>query len=220
MRVTEHLYVYLWSDPKENNCNTVFIDGKVPLLIDPGHLHRTNELFDRLRADGVDPARIKVVMVTHGHPDHLEGVSALENDSVKVAMSREEEEYLEKTVEPAYKARGVDMPRYKVDFYLKEGDLTLGKHEFQVIATPGHSPGGLCLYWPRYKVLVSGDNVFLQSVGRTDMPGGDAAALKQSLEKLAALSLELVIPGHGPALQGASRIKDNFDLIRKVFLAR
>jgi hydroxyacylglutathione hydrolase len=220
MRVTEHLYVYLWSDSKENNCNTVFIDGKLPLLIDPGHLHRTGELLDRMRADGIDPAKIKVVMLTHGHPDHLEGLSAFKDDSIKIAMAREEEDYLEKTVAPAFKARGADMPPYRVDFYLKEGDLILGKHEFQVIATPGHTPGGICLYWPRHKILVSGDIIFYQGVGRTDMPGGNAPALKQSVSKLASLSLELVIPGHGPAVQGAVRIKDNFDLIRKLYLAR
>jgi hydroxyacylglutathione hydrolase len=89
-----------------------------------------------------------------------------------------------------------------------------------VIATPGHTPGGICLYWPRHKVLVSGDIIFYQGVGRTDMPGGNAPALKQSVAKLASLSLELVIPGHGPAIQGTARIKDNFDLIRRLYLAR
>jgi hydroxyacylglutathione hydrolase len=220
MRVTEHLYVYLWSDQKENNCNSVFIDGKVPLLIDPGHLHRTNQLFGRMHADGADPARIKVVIATHGHPDHLEGASAVGDDAVKVAMSREEEDYLEKTVSPVYKARGMDMIKYRTDFYLKEGDLTLGKHEFQVIATPGHTPGGISLYWPRFKVLISGDIVFFQGVGRSDLPGGDAAVLKQSVEKLATLSVELLIPGHGPALQGVERIRGNFDLIRRLYLAQ
>ncbi len=220
MRVTEHLYVYLWSDQKENNCNSVFIDGKVPLLIDPGHLNHTTPLFGRMRADGADPARVKVVIATHGHPDHLEGASALGGDSVKLAMSREEEDYLEKIVGPAYKARGADMPSYTADFYLKEGDLTLGKHEFQVLLTPGHTPGGLSLYWPRYKVLISGDIVFFQGVGRSDMPGGDAAVLKKSVEKLAALSVELLIPGHGPALQGAERVTGNFELIRRLYLAR
>jgi len=220
MRVTEHLYVYLWSDQKENNCNSVFIDGKVPVMIDPGHLNHTAQLFGRMRADGADPARVQVVIATHGHPDHLEGASALGDDSVKLAMSREEEAYLEKTVGPVYKSRGMDMPSYKAGFYLKEGDLTLGKHEFQVLLTPGHTPGGLSLYWPRHKILISGDIVFFQGVGRSDMPGGDAGVLKKSVEKLAALSVELLIPGHGPAVQGAERVKGNFELIRRLYLAR
>lgn len=220
MRVSEHLYVYLWADHRENNCNSVFIDGKVPTLIDPGHLRRTDDLFNRMRADGVDPAKVKVVIATHGHPDHFEGVAAFRDESVKVGMSREEEDYLDKTVRPAYQARGMDMQDIRVDFYLKEGDLELGKHEFQVIPTPGHTPGGLSLYWPRLRTLISGDIVFLQGVGRSDFPGGDKDALKASVEKLAQLPVELVIPGHGPAIQGAQQIRDNFLLISKMYLAR
>jgi hydroxyacylglutathione hydrolase len=219
MRVTEHLYVYLWPDPKENNCNTVFIDGKVPVLIDPGHLHRTDQLFGRMRSDGVDPQHIKVVIATHAHPDHIEGFAALKSEA-KLAVSREEEQYIHEVLEPAYKAKGMDAPPYHADFYLTEGDLALGKHEFQIIATPGHTPGGLSVYWPRFKVLVSGDIVFMQGVGRSDLPGGDPATLKQSVERLSNLSVELLIPGHGPAIQGMERVKANFQLINRLYGAQ
>jgi hydroxyacylglutathione hydrolase len=220
MRVSEHLYIYLWSDPKENNCNSVFIDGKVPLLIDPGHLHRTDQLFSRMRADGLDPGQVKLVIVTHAHPDHIEGMDAFRDAAVKLAISREEEDYVAKVLEPAYKSRSMTTPEYRADFYLTAGDLVLGKHEFQVISTPGHTPGGLSVYWPRYKVLISGDIVFVQGVGRADMPGGDPAALKKSIQLLSALSVELLIPGHGPALQGVERVKANFQLINRMYPAR
>jgi hydroxyacylglutathione hydrolase len=219
MKVADHLYVYLWADARENNCNSVFIDGKIPLLIDPGHRHRVNDLLDRLGRDGVDPARVRLIICTHGHPDHFEGAEALRDIApVRVAMSREEEEYIEGTGRPMYSQQGLTMPEYQVDFYLKDGDLVLAKHEFQILLTPGHSPGGLSIYWPRHKVLIVGDVVFAQGVGRVDFPGGDAKALKQSIERLEKLPVELLIPGHGPALQGEDRVRKNFEYIKTAFL--
>ncbi len=218
MKIAEHLYVHLWADPRENNCNSIFIDGKVPLLIDPGHRHRIESLVDRIRGDGVDPARLKLIICTHAHPDHFEGAEALRDKSVKVAMSRQEEDYVEEIGRITYTQQGLAMPDYHVDFHLKDGDLVLGRHQFQILLTPGHSPGGLSIYWPRYKVLVTGDVVFAQGVGRVDFPGGDAKALEQSVERLEKLPVELLIPGHGPALQGADRVRQNFEYIKKVFL--
>jgi hydroxyacylglutathione hydrolase len=219
MKIADHLYVYLWADARENNCNSVFIDGKIPLLIDPGHRHRVNDLLDRLNRDGVDPARIRLIICTHGHPDHFEGAEALRDIApVRVAMSREEEEYIEGTGRPMYSQQGLAMPEYQVDFYLKDGDLVLGKHEFQILLTPGHSPGSLSIYWPRHKVLIVGDVVFAQGVGRVDFPGGDAKALRQSIDRLEKLSVELLIPGHGTALQGEDRVRKNFEYIKTAFL--
>lgn len=220
MRVTEHLYVYLWADQTENNCNSVFIDGKTPVLIDPGHLNRTGQLFDRMRADGANPDRIEVVIGTHAHPDHVEGVAAFRAGSVKLTLSKQEDQFVEKVGRPELERQGLGLPPYEVDFYLKEGTLILGKHELEVIVTPGHTPGGLSIYWPRQKVLISGDLVFLQGVGRSDLPGGDAKALKESIQRLAKLPVELLVPGHGPAVQGATRVKTNFDYILKLLLVR
>lgn len=218
MQVLDNLYVYLWQSTTENNCNSVVIDGKVPVLIDPGHLHRLDNLMERMRADGFDPARIKVVICTHAHPDHFEGSLAFKKPSVKIAMSRQEERFLEDVGRSLYVAHGLAMPDYRLDFFLQEGTLALGRHNFEVLLTPGHSPGSICLYWPRHKVLIAGDVVFMQGVGRTDLPGGDAAVLKKSVERLSQLAVDLFIPGHGPALQGEDDIKANFRFISSVLL--
>ena len=70
--------------------------------------------------------------------------------------------------------------------------------EVEIIETPGHTPGGVCYYFPKDKLLLSGDTLFAGSVGRTDLPGGDMATLMDSLQKLTALPDDtLVIPGHG-----------------------
>ncbi|MBI4963901.1 MAG: MBL fold metallo-hydrolase [Desulfomonile tiedjei] len=218
MKVTEHLYVYLWGDPKENNCNSVFIDGKVPLLIDPGYLHRVDDLFSRMRADGVNPSKIKVVICTHAHPDHFEGASAFKDGSVKIAISQQEERFIEDVGRPMFAKQGQAMPDYRVDFYVKDGELVLGKLELQVLLTPGHSPGGVSIYWPRHKVLIPGDVVFSQSVGRVDLPGGDIKLLKTSIDRLSKLPVELLIPGHGTAIQSAAMVRKNFDYIKRAFL--
>jgi len=218
MQVLDNLYVYLWQSASENNCNSVVIDGKVPVLIDPGHLHRTENLMDRMSADGFDPARIKLVLCTHAHPDHLEGALAFKKPSVRIAMSRLEEGFIDEVGQPMYVAQGLTVPEFRVDFFLQDGDLSLGKHRFEILLTPGHSPGSICIYWPRHKVLVAGDVVFMQGVGRTDLPGGDAAALKRSVDRLSKLDVDLLVPGHGPALQGEDDIKANFRFVLGVLL--
>ncbi len=218
MKVMEQLYVYLWDDQRENNCNSIFIDGRTPLLIDPGHLDKVNILFDRMKDDGVDPGRVRTVICTHAHPDHFEGTLAFKDTAAKIGISRREEHYIEEVGRPMYAQHGTTMPDYRVDFYLTEGDLQVGKHEFQVLETPGHSPGSICLYWPRHRVLISGDLVFTRGVGRVDLPGGDGAALKKSLARLADLRVELLIPGHGPAIPGSERVRSNFDFVKAAYL--
>ncbi|MFH0822299.1 MAG: MBL fold metallo-hydrolase, partial [Pseudomonadota bacterium] len=188
MKVTDQIYLYFWQDPKRNNCNTVVIDGKIPLLIDPGHLEHMDGLFRRMRGDGFDPERIKLVICTHSHPDHMEGLSALnKKDGVMSAMSELEEKFLEDAGRPLFAQHGMEATDFKMDFSLVDGNLTIGRHEFEVLVLPGHSPGSLGLYWPRYKLVVAGDVVFAQGVGRTDLPGGDERQLRKSLMRLSKL---------------------------------
>ncbi len=215
MKIADHFYIYLWNNPRENNCNTIFIDGKMPLLIDPGHLHRVEDLSNRMIQDGVHPEKVRLVICTHAHPDHFGGIGAFKH--AKIAVSQEEERFVEEVAAPMYTKQGAKMPPYKIDFNLKDGDLILGKHEFQILVTPGHSPGGVSIYWPRYKALFPGDVIFAQSVGRVDLPGGDAKALKESIDRLSQLAVDLVVPGHGPAIQGADNVQRNFDFIKKSF---
>jgi hydroxyacylglutathione hydrolase len=217
MKLLENLYVFLWNDQRENNCNSILIDGKIPLLIDPGHLHRVTYLLDRVESSGLDPADIKAVICTHGHPDHFEGTLAFKDRDAKIGISRQEERFIEDVGRPMYLQQGLSMPEFKVDFYLTEGTLTIGKHEFEVLLTPGHSPGSICLYWPRHKVLIAGDLVFLQSVGRTDFPGGDSKLLMQSIERISKLRVEYIVSGHGPVISGSGRVRANFDLIKRSF---
>jgi hydroxyacylglutathione hydrolase len=162
--------------------------------------------------------RIKAVICTHGHPDHFEGTVAFRDSSAKIGLSQQEERYIDEIGRPMYLQLGAAMPDYRVDFYLDDGELRVGRHEFQVLMTPGHTPGSICIYWPRHKVLVAGDVVFMQGVGRSDMPGGDAKELAKSVDRLSKLPVELLVPGHGPLVQGAARVQSNFDFVKKAFL--
>jgi hydroxyacylglutathione hydrolase len=88
-----------------------------------------------------------------------------------------------------------------------------------VIPTPGHSPGSICLYWEKEKVLFSGDTLFYMGVGRTDLYGGNLEMLEKSLQTLARLEIEYLIPGHGQMLKGRSATQRNFEVILKEFFA-
>jgi glyoxylase-like metal-dependent hydrolase (beta-lactamase superfamily II) len=215
MKIADNFFIYLWNNPRENNCNSYLIDGKVPLLVDPGLEQRVNNLFERMLEDGFDPARIQVVIGTHCHPDHFTGSRKFVDTAAKVTISREEEKFMIEEGSRWYETHGQKTPDFPVDFYLGEGDLKLGKHEFEVILAPGHSPGSVCLYWERYKTLICGDVLFRESVGRVDLPGGNGGQLKQSIERLSKLKIDLVLPGHGPAIQGSANVQANFEMIKR-----
>jgi len=197
------------------NCNSVFIDGKVPVLIDPGWTHHVPSLLRRMQEDGLNPSKIKLIICTHGHPDHFGGTGAFKDRPVRIAISHLEEEFIERSGRETYKGQGLKFPEYRVDFYIKDGDLILGKHELRILFTPGHSPGSVCIYWPRYKVLICGDLVFMGSVGRTDLPGGNGKQLFASIDKISELPIEMIIPGHGPVIQGQQDVRRNFDLVKR-----
>ena len=93
---------------------------------------------------------------------------------------------------------GQQAPSYQVDQTLKEGMvLDTGEWKLEVMETPGHSQGSLCLYEPRAKVLFSGDTVFPDgNIGRTDMYGGSTSDLVASIERLTGLDVEIMYPGH------------------------
>jgi glyoxylase-like metal-dependent hydrolase (beta-lactamase superfamily II) len=122
-----------------------------------------------------------------------------------------------KELAPQYAAAAMGLPDFQPQLLLKEGELVVDDMAFQVIHTPGHSPGSLCLYWPETKALFSGDVVFNQGIGRVDLPGGDGDALKQSIEKLTRLEVDYLHPGHGDIVSGRDRVKANFDTIQNLW---
>ncbi len=94
MKIAKDLFAYLWQNPYENNCNTYLIRGEGTLLIDPGHSRYIPNLFRQFEKDGISQEEIRLILLTHSHPDHMEGLELFLNKPVRIAMAQEEERYL------------------------------------------------------------------------------------------------------------------------------
>jgi hydroxyacylglutathione hydrolase len=215
MNIIDDLHAFLWLDPTTNNANTYFINGKKRILIDPGHFAAFQHVRDHLARLSLTPEDVDLVIITHGHPDHMEAVRVFTASSTLIAVHASEMAYI-KGLAPEY-AAAMGLTDFQPQILLKQGDLIVDDMAFRVIDAPGHSPGSLCLYWPETKVLFSGDVVFNQGIGRVDLPGGDGGKLKQSIEQLAQLEVEHLLPGHGEVVSGRERVKANFDSIRNLW---
>ena len=217
MKISEDLYGFLWLNPTTNNCNAYFINGKKRILVDPGHHQLFGHVKDDLSRLSLAPADIDVVLITHGHPDHMEGVKIFVGTSTLVAIPRMEMRFI-REVAPQY-GEALGVPNFEPDILLQEGDMKIGDLTFQVIHTPGHSPGSICLYWPEKKALFTGDVIFNQGVGRTDLPGGKGEDLRASIRKLSQLQVDHLLPGHGDVISGRDLVRANFSEIEKVWFA-
>ncbi len=231
MQLTEQLYWYPWQG-RANNCNSYLFKGKQTILFDPGHIYNDlNEscldlLIREMSADGIDIKDLDLVLCTHGHPDHVESVGTVrEQSGARYGIHRGDEFILDAISQHYAAQKGKELPSLKPDFFIEEGKLDLGPagndcDHIEALHTPGHSPGCVCFYLPEYKTLISGDTVFEGSIGRADLPGGDMNTLGQSVEKLSRLEdIEFLLPGHMGYVRGAPAVKQNFEQIRRFFFS-
>ncbi len=170
-------------------------ETKETIVIDPAD--RADVILKRVEEEGLD---LKAIFLTHGHGDHILAVPKLrEKTGIPVYASRAEEELLS---DPRQNLTTMLFGRpltLKADVPLEDGqELTVAGMKFQVLLTPGHTPGGCCYYCQEAGVLFSGDTLFAGSVGRTDFPGGSFQTLLRSLvDKIMPLPGDVrVCPGH------------------------
>lgn len=194
--------------PVYTNCYIINKEGsKSCLVIDPGE--DAEKIADYIRKKSL---KLEGILLTHGHFDHITGVSKLVSlAGGKVYACREEKEVLANP-----QLNGSVMMGYEValepEVFLRDGQqLTLADLQFRVIHTPGHTKGGCCYYAEEEKILFSGDTIFMESIGRTDFPTGNSRELIDSIRnKILVLPDEVQIyPGHGPDTNVAYETANN-----------
>ncbi len=207
MKVFDGLHAFFWTSMAANNCNTYLIDGPAKILIDPGHLRLFDRVTAELRGLGLELSDIDLVLVTHAHPDHFEAVRLFKDLPASFALSVEDWKMIE---EIGKYAPSFDIKAYTPDFFLDAGNLDVKGTSLQVIPTPGHSRGSVSLYWADKKALFTGDVIFRNGLGRTDLQGGHGESLKESIRNLGTLDAEWLLPGHGDMVSGKAQVASNF----------
>ncbi|OPY56990.1 MAG: hydroxyacylglutathione hydrolase [Methanosaeta sp. PtaU1.Bin055] len=176
--------------------NVYLIIDEVAALIDAG---RNAEATKRNVEKLIDPGKIKFIVLTHCHHDHTAGVPALKAATgAKVLIGEGEVCDLGDDVATGSYQYGEDPAEFGIDGTLEEGDvINLGEWSLSVMKTPGHSPGSISLYEPRARVLFSGDTLLPHgNIGRTRRSGEMVKELVRSVERLAALDVLVLYPGH------------------------
>jgi glyoxylase-like metal-dependent hydrolase (beta-lactamase superfamily II) len=193
------------------NCS-IFGDeqSRDAIVVDPG-----DEIASILAILAKHQLRLKAIIITHAHIDHIGGAQKLKAATgAPVYMNaRDQELYDQMDMQAGW--LGVPTPdRTEIDVAAREGDsVKLGSAEFHVLDTPGHTQGSISLWIPSEDKLIAGDTLFLDSIGRTDLPGGDYEQILRSIHaKLLPLDDKtVVIPGHGPNTTiGRERVRNPF----------
>ncbi|MDR7869847.1 MAG: MBL fold metallo-hydrolase [Tissierellaceae bacterium] len=177
------------------NCYIIYsVNNMEGLVIDPGG--DADTILKIIEDNKVD---VKNIVLTHGHGDHIGAVSTLKQElNVPVYIHEDDLIMLQDADRNLSSSMAIGSIELRPDELLKDGDvIQLGKHKVEVIHTPGHTPGCICLKVDKY--LFSGDTLFKASIGRTDLMGGSFDDIINSIkEKLFILDDDVVVlPGHG-----------------------
>lgn len=183
------------------NTYVLYTPSKDCIIVDPG-CHSSEELLTLTRFIDSNQLKPYAIVLTHPHIDHIVGVASVKaHYSIPVIAHVKSIEILNQTEQYAA-AYGFDnVKNFLPDMYLNDLDeIYFGNTSLQVLYTPGHADGSICLYSKEDGIVVTGDVLFQHSVGRSDLPSGNHQLLIESIEtKLLVLPDETVVyPGHGP----------------------
>jgi glyoxylase-like metal-dependent hydrolase (beta-lactamase superfamily II) len=197
--------------PLQCNC-TLLGDEEAgeAIVIDPGD--EVSRIYRRLADLGL---KLKQILVTHGHIDHVGGALKLKQLTGAPIFLNENDLPLLKMMEEQAAWVGVPTPDVSApDVSLTDGlRVGLDRYPAEVLHTPGHTQGSICLHFAPLKMLIAGDTLFAGSIGRTDLPGGNPRQIIESIgTRLLSLTDDTrVLPGHGPATTiGSERQRNPF----------
>ena len=192
------------ANPYQENAYVLFDESNECIIIDPGTYtsQEQNELSHFIESSQLKPVRL---LNTHCHIDHVLGNAFVHSMYGLLPEFHSLELELLHAI-PGYAPQmGI---RYELSplpetFLPETGNITFGQSSLELIFAPGHSPGHLCFYSPADNFLIGGDVLFYQSIGRTDLPGGNHQQLLDNIKhKLFNLPTDCVVyPGHGPSTQ-------------------
>jgi hydroxyacylglutathione hydrolase len=181
-------------------CNCSIIGDETTheaMVIDPG-----DDIEDVLAIIRQNKLEVKQIIITHAHIDHVGGAMKLRAATGAPILLNQNDYALLKLLDVQATWLGMEAPAdVTIEASIADGEsLQAGSLKANVIHTPGHTEGSVCLYFPAEKLLIAGDTLFARSIGRTDLPGGSFEKIIRSLKnRVMALPDEtVVIPGHGP----------------------
>ena len=182
------------------NTYVIYLESGEAIIIDPGNSDAAEDrkLADFIKTNGLKPV---LLLNTHAHIDHFLGNHFVHSQyGLFPRMHQADLQILDALVYSStfYGVNATESP--KPEAFLSEGDVVkLGSEEFKVIFAPGHSPGSICFYSEKHKILWGGDVLFRESIGRTDLPGGDFDTLAHNIRtKVFTLPDEVTVySGHG-----------------------
>jgi len=184
--------------PLQCNCSVIGDEStREGLVIDPG-----DDIEDVLTLVRKHNLQVKQIVITHAHIDHVGGAMKLRAATGAAILLNQNDYALLKMLDAQAAWIGVAPPgKVEIDHSVAQADsIKTGSLSADVIHTPGHTEGSICLYFPAEKKLIAGDTLFAGSIGRTDLPGGSFEKIIRSLhDKVLELPDDtVVIPGHGP----------------------
>src|SRR5215467_14298855 len=184
--------------PLQCNCSIVGDEStRVAMVIDPG-----DDIDDVLELVRKHYLQVKQIVVTHAHIDHVGGAMKLRAATGAPILLNQDDYALLKMLDVQASWLQMAPPgTVEIDHSLGQSDrIQVGSHTADVLHTPGHTEGSICLYFPAENKLIAGDTLFAGSIGRTDLPGGSFEKIIDSLHgKLLELPDQtVVVPGHGP----------------------
>jgi hydroxyacylglutathione hydrolase len=183
--------------PLRCNCSIIGDEAtREAMVIDPG-----DDINEVLAIIAKHSLAVKQIVITHAHIDHVGGAMKLRAATGAPILLNENDYALLKMLDVQAAWIGVPTPgRVEIDHSVDSGEtVSAGSHTAQILHTPGHTEGSICLYFAPEKKLIAGDTLFAGSIGRTDLPGGSMQKILRSLQNtvMALPDETIVVPGHG-----------------------